>query len=241
MTDLSVIIPAYLEEENLRLLLPRLVTVLQATSVRWEILVIDTQSPIDNTAQVCEQNGVTHVARQGGTDYGDAVRTGIARAQGKWLLFMDADGSHSPEFIPRLLEASACHDVVIASRYVLGGATENPASLIFMSRVLNIIYRIVLRLPVHDVSNSFKVYDATLLKTANLECRHFDIVEEMLVKCSVARQPFRVIEVPFVFKARMFGHTKRNLLTFILSFYVTLWRLFFMRLRAQRKLRRAAS
>ncbi len=238
--ELSVVIPAYLEEENLRVLLPRLLTVLRASGRTFEVLVVDTEKPIDNTKLVCGETGATYCPRQGGNDYGDAVRTGIASAQGELILFMDADGSHAPEFIPRLIEHAATHDIVIASRYVEGGATENPASLIWMSRILNFIYTLVLRIPCRDVSNSFKVYRARLLKSLELECDHFDIVEEMLVKCSVVQRPLTIKEVPFVFKARMFGVTKRDLVTFVLSFYVTLMRLFFMRLRAGRKAKSAA-
>jgi len=236
--DLSVVIPAYLEEENLRVVLPRLTAVLRGTGRSFEVLVVDTEQPIDQTREVCSGAGVTYCPRHGGNTYGDAVRTGIVAAQGELIVFMDADGSHTPEFIPRLLEHAATHDIVIASRYVAGGATENPAALIWMSRALNRIYTLVLRIPCRDVSNSFKLYRASLLGDLALECRHFDIVEEILVKCSVKKRPLLIKEVPFVFKARMFGITKRDLVTFMLSFFVTLVRLWLMKVRARRALAR---
>ena len=238
--DLSVVIPAYLEEENLRIILPRLLAVLRDTGRRFEVLVVDTQSPIDNTRAVCEAHAVTYCPRKGGNDYGDAVRTGLAAARGQHILFMDADGSHTPEFIPRLLEHGGTYHIVIASRYVDGGATENPASLIFMSRVLNLVFTVVLRIPARDVSNSFKLYRASLFDGMELECRHFDIIEEMLVKASVRERPLAIKEVPFVFKTRMFGVTKRDLVSFVLSFWVTLGRLFVMRLRALAQRHRTA-
>lgn len=235
--DLSVVIPAYLEEENLRVLLPRLVSVLRAAQPAYEVLVVDAQEALDNTAAVCRGvgHGVIHCVREGGNRYGDAVRTGIARSLGRYVLFMDADGSHTPEFIPRILEHKDGHDVVVASRYAKGGATENPTSLIVMSRALNLAFRLVLRIPCQDVSNSFKLYRADLLKPLHLECNHFDIVEELLVRCMVAKSPLRIAEVPFVFKSRMFGVTKRNLLPFMFSFLVTLVRLFAIKCRARRQ------
>lgn len=232
--DLSVVIPSYLEEENLRLLLPRLLMVLRGCGRSFEVLVVDTPQPLDNTAAVCEANGVSYLPRSGGDRYADAVRTGIARAAGKWILFMDGDGSHAPEFIPRLLEHAEGYDVVAASRYVEGGATENPAVLIWMSRVLNVVYRRVLGIPCLDVSNSFKLYRADKLKGIPLVCSHFDVIEEILVRLSIADPRLRIREVPFVFKARMFGVTKRDLVTFMLSFVVTLGRLFWMRVRFPR-------
>jgi dolichol-phosphate mannosyltransferase len=232
--ELSVVIPAYLEEENLRVVLPRLLAVLRETGLASEVLVVDTEQPLDNTRAVCEAAGVAYVPRAGGNRYADAVRTGIARARGRWVLFMDADGSHMPEFIPRLLEHAPTHDIVIASRYVEGGATENPASLIWMSRALNLIYTLVLRIPCRDVSNSFKLYRGDMLKDLSLSCAHFDVIEEILVKCAVRFRPLRIREVPFVFKARMFGQTKRDLVTFVFSFAATLGRLLWIRLRAGR-------
>lgn len=232
--ELSVVIPSYLEEENLRVILPRLVKVLRAWRRTFELLVVDAPQPRDDTRQVCEANGVTYVPRRGGDRYGDAVRTGIARARGTWIVFMDADGSHAPEDLPRLLDHLGQADVVAASRYVPGGATENPPILIWMSRALNLVYRRVLGIPCRDVSNSFKIYPAERLKALPLVCSHFDVIEEILVKLTLTPPPLRVVEVPFVFRARMFGSTKRDLVTFVLSFAGTLGRLLWMKLRFRR-------
>ena len=223
--ELSIVIPACLEEENLRLLLPRINAVFTELPASHEILVVDTMEPADNTAAVCGANGAVHIRRTGGNAYGDAVRTGIARARGAHILFMDADGSHSPEYIPQLYRHAAENDIVAASRYVRGGATENPWILIFMSRVLNIVFRELLRIGCLDVSNSYKLYRAELLKEIRLTCSNFDIIEEILIKCAMAKRGLRIREVPFVFKKRMFGQTKRSLLRFMFSFYWTLLKL----------------
>jgi dolichol-phosphate mannosyltransferase len=223
--SLSVIIPAYREEENLRLLLPRVVRELEATGRTFELLVIDTPTPVDATAQVCRELGATPV-RRGPTDcYGDAVRTGLATASGEWILFMDGDGSHAPELIPRLLERTQVADVVLGSRYVEGGHTENPWLLRAMSRIVNLCYTVVLGLPVRDVSNSFKLYRAAMVRDLPLRCRDFDVIEELLFKLRRRHPEARLVEVPVAFRKRMFGETKRNLVTFMLSFAVTLVRL----------------
>ena len=143
-------------------------------------------------------------------------------------MFMDADGSHPPEFIPKLVENARNQDVVIASRYVEGGVTENPWILIFMSRVLNLVYSVVLSLKVKDVSNSFKLYRADCIRNLDLRCENFDIVEEILFKMVRVFPNLRVMEVPFVFKKRMFGETKRNLLAFIFTYFFTIIRLRFL-------------
>ena len=226
---LSVIIPAYLEEENLRLLLPRLQKVCDALRDTYEILVVDTETALDSTEDACKKSGARWIQRRGGNSYGDAIRSGIQEAEGQFLLFMDADGSHTPEYIPKLYMHRNDYDVVIASRYVEGGYTENPKLLILLSHILNVIYRLVLGLKCSDVSNSFKLYRGDLLRDLELRCANFDVVEEILVKLTRKNRPLRIKEVPFTFKKRMFGQTKRNLPAFILTYVFTLIRLRFGR------------
>lgn len=225
--DLTIVIPAYSEEENLRILIPRLHKVLQNLQLRYEIVIVDTISPLDNTEQYCAECGVDFIRRDGDNTFGSAVRSGIRKAQGMYTIFMDADGSHSPEFIPRLWEHRRTHQVVIASRYVEGGFTENPRSLIIMSRILNWLYAFVLNLSCKDVSNSFKLYQTAQLKQLHLYCKNFDIVEEILFKLAKNNKELTIKEVPISFKKRIFGNTKRNLILFVISFFVTLIRLRF--------------
>lgn len=223
--DLSVVLPSYLEEENLRLLLPRLVQTLESLGVRWEVLVVDSASPMDNTADVCGQNRSRYVPRQGGNTFGAAVRTGIRLSCGRRVVFMDADGSHPPEFIRDLWAHRDEAEVIIASRYTAGGVTENSVSLVLMSRILNLSYSWILGLRCKDVSTSFKLYPGSALRSLELKCDHFDIIEEILYRLVHDNPPATLKEIPSAFKKRMFGETKRNLLLFVLSYVYTIVRL----------------
>jgi len=225
--NLSIILPAYCEEENLRLLLPRIVSTMSNLAIGFEVIVVDTMEPLDNTRAVCQENGVKYLNRKNGNNYGDAIRTGIQEACGEKIIFMDADGSHSPEFILKLLESQDSYDVVIASRYIKGGYTENSKILVLMSKILNITYSIFLNIKCKDISNSFKLYDTSLIKSINLYCDNFDIVEEILYKLSKHNKKLRIKEIPYTFKARIFGKTKRNLFLFIISYFVTMLKLRF--------------
>lgn len=224
---LSVVLPAYLEEENLRILLPRLMQSLASLNIAFEVVVVDTMEPMDQTSDVCVQHGVRYVTRKGGNNYGDAIRTGVSTATGRYILFMDADGSHTPEFIPQMFNFAEQFDVVIASRYIDKGHTENGLILIMMSRILNFTYSVILDLPCKDVSNSFKIYQSNQLKSLNLLCHNFDIVEEILFKLKRKKMTLTIKEVPFTFKKRMFGETKRNLFLFILTYLFTMIKLRF--------------
>jgi dolichol-phosphate mannosyltransferase len=180
--EISVVLPAFQEEENLRLLIPRLITVMNDIGKTYEILVIDTMCPLDDTNGVCKVHNCTYIARIGGNSFGDAIRTGISNAQGKYIVFMDADGSHAPEFIEKLYTHHSNTDIVIASRYIENGYTENNKILTLMSRTLNLTYRLVLGVKCHDLSNSFRLYEASQLKKLTLQCSNFDIVEEIILK-----------------------------------------------------------
>ncbi|SVC27280.1 uncharacterized protein METZ01_LOCUS280134, partial [marine metagenome] len=229
--QLSIVLPAYLEQENLGMLLPRLFHTVNNFESNFEVLVIDTNTPLDSTKSICEQFGAKYINRVGGNTFGNAIRTGIAEAKGKYVIFMDSDGSHTPEFIKDLYEKRCENSVVIASRYIDGGFTDNHKTLVWMSRALNAIYSNVLRLKLKDVSNNFKLYDAKLLKNLELNCNNFDIVQEIIYKIIRHNKNVTLTEIPYSFKQRMFGHTKRNLIAFIFTFGSTLLRLLLSDLR----------
>ncbi len=226
---LTVFIPAYKEADNLKVLLPRLVKTLSQVEPNYEVLVVDTMEPMDGAKAVCESasGNVVYANRTGGNNFGDAVRTGILLARGQYFIGMDGDGSHAPEFIKQLYAQKDKFDVVIASRYIDGGGTENSKALIAMSQIVNLIYSLVLNLNCKDVSNSFKLYKTSALQQLKLKSDNFDIVEEILFKLKKANSNLSIKELPFTFKTRMFGETKRNLFIFIFTYLYTLIKLRF--------------
>lgn len=231
---ISIVLPAYQEAENLRKILPELNQAFSDAAISCEILVIDTIKPLDDTRQVCTDHHAVYINREHGDSYGDAVRTGIRKAQGDYILFMDSDGSHLPEDAVRLcqsMEGQPC-DMVIGSRYCTGGYTDNSFVLKLMSKCLNITYRLIFALPVKDASNSFRVYRAGAIKSIQLECNNFDIVEEMLIKMNLLLDPFSVREIPVSFQKRMAGESKRDLVKFIFSYFHTICRLLAIRKKA---------
>jgi dolichol-phosphate mannosyltransferase len=231
VADYTLILPAYREAENLRFLLPQIKQAAARAGGAWEIVVVDSKVKLDDTDQVCAEHGAVYVNGAPDDGYGNAVRTGIARATGRYIMFMDADGSHPPEFLEKMIAEAGKADIVIASRYMEGGHTENTWSQRAMSRVLNIVYALVLGLRVKDVSNGLKLYRAPMLKELELTCRNFDIVEEVLYKIVRLNPGLTMKEIPFTFKQRKFGESKRSLLAFILTYLTTIVRLRLMPVR----------
>ena len=181
---------------------------------------VDTSTPHDDTPQICAQfSSVKYIPRRGGDTYGDAVRTGIMSSSGKYVVFMDADNSHNPADIPALYRkiTTAGADIVIGSRYVKGGETDNPFILRFMSRVLNICYRLAFGLNVYDVSDSFRIYDGEKLRAIKLSCDNFDTIEEILIRIMKNFPGVSISEIPIRFNKRLYGESKRDLIKFIIT------------------------
>ncbi len=229
--ELSIILPAYKEAENLKKILPSINSVLQSQNVKYEIIVVDTIEKMDDTFDVCKLNNVVCIFRQGGNYYGDAIRTGIHNSKGKYILIMDADGSHEVKSIVELYKkiSDDDYDIVVGSRYCKGGKTDNNFILKAMSWMLNVTYRVIFGLKVKDCSNSFRIYDSNKLKSIELECINFDIVEEILIKLQLKFPLLKMGEVPVHFKKREEGFSKRDLVKFILTYFSTIKRLLYLK------------
>ena len=228
--ELSLNIPAYKEASNLSFLIPQLIEVLEPLGIKYEINVIDTLYRIDDTDKICSCfDNVNHYRRNLSNSFGSAYKRAIDISNGTFTIFMDADGSHDPNFIPNFIKFRNEYDVIIASRYVKGGATENSFLLTLMSKLLNVIYSKFLGLNCKDVSNSFKLYNTKDLMSLDLHSENFDIIEEILYKLKLRKKRFRILELPYKFKNRVHGETKRDLFKFILTFITTLYRLKFLK------------
>jgi len=224
--SISVIIPAYNEADNLEELLPLLKTSVSSIGCPYEIIIVDTISPMDNTQEICTRYGVTYFNRENGNNYGDAIRKGIKEAKNKYFVIMDADGSHNPDDIKRMYaEALSGANLVIGSRYIEGGDTHNGFILKLMSSIVNLSYRLVFKIKIKDLSNSYRMYESSYLKPINLECSNFDIVEEIIIKMNFADRNIKMKEIPVYFNVRKYGKSKRDLKKFIVSYLLTMYKL----------------
>ena len=151
-----VVIPTYDERENLELIVARV----RAATPAVDVLVADDNSP-DGTGQIADTLAAAdqqvHVLHRAGKQgLGAAYLAGFAWALERdydTVVEMDADGSHQPEQLPRLLEALGRADVVLGSRWVPGGRVENwPPHRMFLSRGGNTYTRLSLGIPVRDAT-----------------------------------------------------------------------------------------
>ncbi|MFQ5791440.1 MAG: glycosyltransferase [Acidobacteriota bacterium] len=219
--ELTVLLPAWNEEQNLRLLLPELERVLDALDLDYEILVVDGGSA-DGTRDVAEALGA-RVVPQVQPGYGSAIKEGFAAAGGAYVLTMDADYSHEPSFVKHLWQQREGSDLVIASRYVPGGRARMTLFRAALSKVLNWSYRKLLDLPYRDLSSGFRLYRMAAVQQLEVTGRKFDILPELLVR--LYAEGFRIGETPFYYQPRKRGRSHAKLIRLGWAFLTTLLRM----------------
>jgi dolichol-phosphate mannosyltransferase len=194
---LTVVIPVWNGEHSLGRLLPRLFDVL--TSVVDGTTEVVVAVPDGDAAAPLVERAGARVAFYGGQGYGNALKAGLVAAGGRWVVTMDADFSHSPEFIRTLWLRRREADVLIASRYVAGAYASMPLSRRVLSRTLNRLYRTFLALPHRDLSSGFRMYRRAVLDDVGMVAADgLDSLQEILVKAY--SQGWRIREVPLFYR-----------------------------------------
>ena len=224
MTEISIVLPAINEADNLALLLPRVHEVARSIGP-YEILVIDGGSTDDTAARAASHGARVHVQVERG--YGSALREAFRLARGRFVITMDADYSHDPTFIRDLYAARDRAAVAVASRYVPGGVPGVTGFRHLLSRILNATFRRVLSIPIRDMSSGFRMYRREVLEEAEITSRNFDALEEVLIK--IVGLGYPVVEVPFTYRARQEGISKARVFKFGLQLLRTLHRLWQLR------------
>lgn len=212
-----VIIPTYNERENL----PRIVPLVLDQDPEIDVLVVDDGSP-DGTGEVADELARAlpervHVlhreAKDGlGKAYLAGFRWGLAQNYAR-LCEMDADLSHPPEVLPRLIEMAQKYDFVIGSRYVDGRVTvvNWPMIRLLVSYFGSFYARTITGLPVSDATGGFNLFNREVLETLDLErIRSNGYSFQIELKFRAWTRGFRFTEVPIVFTERDQGESKMS-------------------------------
>jgi dolichol-phosphate mannosyltransferase len=210
-----VVVPTYNEADNVRVIIERL----RAAVPTAYVLVADDNSP-DGTGDIADalaaaDDHVEVLHRPGKQGLGAAYIEGFAWAERNGfdvVVEMDADGSHAPEQLPRLLDALVGADLVLGSRWVSGGAVVNwPRHRMLLSRGGTLYTRIALGLPLRDATGGYRAYRMRALAGIDLAsvasqgyCFQVDLAWRMW------RAGFRVTEVPITFTERERGQSKMS-------------------------------
>lgn len=215
-----VIVPTYNELENISTLIPTLMNLSKETVRSFDILVVDDSSPDGTGDKVLELSsqfpGRVHLLkRQKKEGLGRAYLSGFAWGLEKGyegLIEMDADFSHRPEDLLKILEQLVTSDFVIGSRYVPGGATVN-WSLVrkMISRGGSLYSRLILGYPIRDWTGGFNAWKKKTLLGMDLPTIQSNGYSfQIELKYRASRAGFRGLEVPIIFEDRRVGHSKMS-------------------------------
>jgi dolichol-phosphate mannosyltransferase len=210
-----VIVPTYNEADNIRPILTRV----RAAAPEAHVLVADDDSP-DGTGKIADELAAAddhvHVLHRAdkeglGAAYLAGFAWGLERDYGV-LVEMDADGSHQPEELPRLLTALGSADLVLGSRWVPGGRVVNwPRSRKYLSRGGSLYSRILLDVPLRDVTGGYRAFRAETLRGLGMRdvasqgyCFQIDLARRAV------RSGYHVVEVPITFVERERGDSKMS-------------------------------
>ena len=211
-----LIIPTYNERDNIATLVARI----RKSAGAEPILFVDDNSP-DGTADEIRRmqaldRDIHLLARPGKGGYGSACRDAMKKVLREnladYVIQSDADLSHPPELLPTMIDLLKSSDVVIGSRYVVGGGAENwDVRRRFLSFGANLYARMLTGVPVHDMTAGFVGYRVEVLRKIDLDAiRSEGYAFLMEMKFNLHRCGTRFREFPIIFHERQTGKSKFN-------------------------------
>jgi dolichol-phosphate mannosyltransferase len=209
--DLTLVVPTYNERDRLAELVRALFDAAAAASVALELVVVDDNSP-DGTGALADDLARTYrmqvVHRAGKLGLGTAVVAGFAVATAEIFGVMDADFSHPPALVPKMLAAfrATQADVLVASRYVPGGSTPDWP---FKRRVLSRLGCLLARglSPIRDAASGFFLIRRDIARDVAIKAGGFKICLELIVRGA----PGTLVELPYRFDDRELGESKMSM------------------------------
>jgi len=227
-----VMIPTYNERENVSLIIPQIL----AVNPRIRIVIVDDSSP-DGTAEVVKRMIERYPERvylfsrkeKGRTSAGLAGFRYALDIGADYIIEMDADFSHNPQYLPQFLKEIDSYDIIIGSRYIKGGRSRNCSQIMgFFSRWANRLNRFMLGLEMRDSSGGFKCYRRKVIEKIlqhDFISTGYSVGAEILYYAK--RYNFTFKEIPIIFQNRTRGSSKITW-KIVLGYPLTILRLRFL-------------
>jgi len=222
-SKVSVILPTYSEREGIGELVAELLAITRAARLETEVVVVDDDSPDGTAAHLAElfrhEPAVRIHVRRGERGLATALWRGIREARGDVLVLMDSDGNHDPALVPLMVRCVDDFDVVIGSRYVLGGGMLTSAFRYWASYAFNVLIRVVLGLRVHDSLSGYLAFRRALvasLDPSTIFYGYGDYAMRLLHR--VVARGGRVLEIPTVYRFRKGGESKTRFFAYFWTY-----------------------
>lgn len=212
MQRVSVVLPTYNEAQNIAELVEEIERALAAADLAYEIVVVDDNSP-DGTAAVVQERfdanpSVRLIVRTDERGLASAIRRGIEASSGSVVAVMDTDFNHSPSMLPQMVAFLDYYDLVIGSRFVMGGGMAETGRYL-LSCVYNFGIRVVLRTQVQDNLSGFFAMRRERLFGLDFDAIFFGYGDYFIRLLLAAwRHDMKLLEVPVFYDLRRHGQSK---------------------------------
>ncbi|KAI6206820.1 Dolichol-phosphate mannosyltransferase subunit 1 [Aphelenchoides besseyi] len=213
----SIILPTYNEKENLPICVWLIEKHLHEQNIKYEIIVIDDNSP-DGTLEVAKKlqrelgdEKIVLKPRAGKLGLGTAYIHGLQFVRGEFVILMDADLSHHPKFIPKMIEIQekTKADIVTGTRYQPGGGVSGwDMKRKVISRGANFLAQFLLQPQVSDLTGSFRLYKKNVLSQLISESVSKGYVFQMEMMFRARKRGYQIAELPITFVDRVYGESK---------------------------------
>jgi len=209
---ISVVIPAFNEEKTIENTLSRIYKTLEAIQLPYEIIVVDDGST-DKTAQLAYRHKATILTNGKNQGKGYALRRGFHHAKGDIIITIDADGSHDPADIKRLLiPILNGADIVIGSRFTNGQGKNSTKKLhILGNHLINLLIRIITQKRITDSQTGFRAFKKKIINQIKITSKGYQVETELTVKA--LKNGNTVQEIPITSRKRKDGCSHLNPLT----------------------------
>ncbi len=231
-THVSIIIPTYNESQNIISMLKSIAEHIPK-KISTQTIIVDDNSP-DGTGKIVEEYinnfkkiknyTIDVIHRKTKSGLSSAIFNGIQKAKGETIIVMDADHSHPPQIIPKMIESlkKSHYDIVIASRYVKGGQIKDwTKSRKIISKIATKIAKLFLNIEQKDPMSGFFAFKKNILKNSKLDLIGYKILLEILVKT----KDVKTLEIPYTFTDRKIGTSKLDR-KIIFDYLKSVWKLY---------------
>ncbi|MGH1567591.1 MAG: glycosyltransferase [Nitrosopumilus sp.] len=230
--QISIILPTYNESNNIIEVLKQIKNSIPKNIIS-QTIVVDDNSP-DGTGKIVEEyiqnfkkitnHTIDVIHRTTKTGLSSAIFNGIQKATGETIIVMDADHSHPPHIIPKMIEnlKKSHYDIVIASRYVTGGNIKDWSIVRkIISKTATKVAKLFLNVEPKDPMSGFFAFKKNILKNSKFDLIGYKILLEMLVKT----KDVKILEIPYTFTDRKIGQSKLDS-KIILDYLKAVWKLY---------------
>lgn len=227
---ISVILPTYNEKENIVQLVKEIAENLIGNGNKnYEIIIVDDNSPDGTSEEVTKyknhDKNTKLITRKEERGLASAIKTGINNSIGEYIIIMDTDLSHPPEYLGTLISTikETGVDAVIASRYIKGGSMNSNKFKYLLSKAMNLLLGIILNLNIKDLTGGFFIIKKSLLEKVNLDkvfIGYGDYFFRLFYELKKINHTFK--EIPFNYVGRKKGKSKTRTFSMGLDYLKTM-------------------